>query len=531
MKHYLIILFNLFFCVSNIYSQEFNYSSSQQIRNYLASNLTKLDAIEGEYDVEFSGEFITPFVHQYLDRENFKIWIVRENGNFKIYTNDGGGFRKSRYLKIQPIGETNVYTFYYDTTPTRIYLENLNHFRASLHLNNSSANTYRGASFTAASVNILPVYDCIKVYPTMSMYSDVIRKHVEEEVKPSLWTGTGFALKDNYIVTNYHVVEDAKSISVRGVNGNFTNNYSARVVASDKFNDLAILKVKGVNIPTTSIPYSIKTATSEVGEDVFVLGYPLTSTMGDEIKLTTGVVSSKSGFQGDVSLYQISAPIQPGNSGGPLFDGKGNIIGIVSAKHKGTENVSYAIKTSYLKNLMESSIPTNILPQTNKIQNQNLSGKVKSVKDYVYYIVCSSQDNAFDNSTAGYANNSANISNNNGTKTINNPSISNRFDKSLTLISVAVKPDETVLTISCKNDLVDGWMNIDKNAYIMANGTKYMLTGTEGIAYSPNYTYFSYQGESKTFKLHFQAIPQNTSSIDFIESPSSEWRLYGIKLQ
>ena len=510
MKHYLIILFNLFFCVSNIYSQEFNYSSSQQIRNYLASNLTKLDAVEGEYDVEFSGEYVTPFVHQYLDRENFKIWIVRENGNFKIYTNDGGGFRKSRYLKIQPIGETNVYTFYYDTTPTRIYLENLNHFRASLHLNNSSANTYRGASFTAASVNILPVYDCIKVYPTMSMYSDVIRKHVEEEVKPSLWTGTGFALKDNYIVTNYHVVEDAKSISVRGVNGNFTNNYSARVVASDKFNDLAILKVKGVNIPTTSIPYSIKTATSEVGEDVFVLGYPLTSTMGDEIKLTTGVVSSKSGF---------------------LFDGKGNIIGIVSAKHKGTENVSYAIKTSYLKNLMESSIPTNILPQTNKIQNQNLSGKVKSVKDYVYYIVCSSQDNAFDNSTAGYANNSANISNNNGTKTINNPSISNRFDKSLTLISVAVKPDETVLTISCKNDLVDGWMNIDKNAYIMANGTKYMLTGTEGIAYSPNYTYFSYQGESKTFKLHFQAIPQNTSSIDFIESPSSEWRLYGIKLQ
>ena len=139
MKHYLIILFNLFFCVSNIYSQEFNYSSSQQIRNYLASNLTKLDAVEGEYDVEFSGEYVTPFVHQYLDRENFKIWIVRENGNFKIYTNDGGGFRKSRYLKIQPIGETNVYTFYYDTTPTRIYLENLNHFRASLHLNNSSA--------------------------------------------------------------------------------------------------------------------------------------------------------------------------------------------------------------------------------------------------------------------------------------------------------------------------------------------------------------------------------------------------------
>lgn len=66
--------------------------------------------------------------------------------------------------------------------------------------------------------------------------------------------------------------------------------------------------------------------------------------MGDEIKLTTGVISSKTGFQGDVSLYQISAPIQPGNSGGPLFDNKGNLIGIVNAKHKGAENVGYAIK-------------------------------------------------------------------------------------------------------------------------------------------------------------------------------------------
>ena len=69
----------------------------------------------------------------------------------------------------------------------------------------------------------------------------------------------------------------------------------------------------------------MNTTTSEVGEEVFVLGYPLTATMGDEIKLTTGVISSKSGFQGDISQYQISAPVQPGNSGGPLFDSKGNI--------------------------------------------------------------------------------------------------------------------------------------------------------------------------------------------------------------
>lgn len=227
----------------------------------------------------------------------------------------------------------------------------------------------------------------IKIFPTATDGISIAG------AQPSEWTGTGFALKDNYIVTNYHVVDGAKSISILGVNGSFNKSYSADVIASDKNNDLAILKVNGVTIPSANIPYSVKTNTAEVGEEVFVLGYPLTSTMGDEIKLTTGVVSSKSGFQGDVSLYQISAPIQPGNSGGPLFDSKGNVIGIVSAKHRGAENVSYAIKSSYLRNLMESAVPNNILPQTNKIAAQNLSGKVKSAKNYVYYIKCSNKAN------------------------------------------------------------------------------------------------------------------------------------------
>lgn len=216
------------------------------------------------------------------------------------------------------------------------------------------------------------------------------------------WSGTGFALKDNYIVTNYHVVGEAKTIYVQGVNGDFTTRYNATVIATDKVNDLAILKVNGVNISNADIPYSIKTSTADVGEDVFVLGYPLTSTMGEELKLTTGVISSKTGFQGDVSIYQISAPIQPGNSGGPLFDGNGNIIGIVSAKHTDAENVSYAIKASYLRNLMESAITENILPQTNNISNYKLSDKVKSVRNFVYYITCSSKSSSSYNHKNSY---------------------------------------------------------------------------------------------------------------------------------
>lgn len=222
----------------------------------------------------------------------------------------------------------------------------------------------------------------IKLYPTVE---DVKAESTE-------WTGTGFALNNGYIVTNYHVVEDAKSITIKGIKGDFNNIFSAEVVATDKYNDLALLKISGAGFNGFgTIPYKIKTSLADVGEDIFVLGYPLTSTMGDEIKLTTGVVSSRTGFQGDVALYQISAPVQPGNSGGPLFDGKGNLIGIVSAKHTGAENVGYAIKVSYLQNLVESSITDNIMPTNNTISTLPLTGKVKNVKSFVFLIECSSK--------------------------------------------------------------------------------------------------------------------------------------------
>lgn len=341
----------------------------------------------------------------------------------------------------------------------------------------------------------------------------------------SNWSGTGFALKGNYLVTNYHVIEDAKSIWIQGVNGDFNTKHTASVVATDKFNDLALLKIEGVTVNTSGIPYSVKTSTSEVGEDVFVLGYPLTSTMGEEIKLTTGVVSSKTGFQGDVSLYQISAPIQPGNSGGPLFDGNGNVIGIVSAKHKGAENVGYAIKASYLRNLMESALSENILPQINKIATYKLSDKVKSLKNYVYYITCSSSSNS---QSATISSNNTNHSSSPSAKAY--PSI-RTTGGTLAVTGVEIKANETVLSLASTNNLSGGWMNISKGAHIIANGIKYTLVRVEGITYEPEYTYFAYQGETKNFKLYFQAIPQGTQTIDFIESSSSAWKIYGIPVK
>ncbi len=201
-------------------------------------------------------------------------------------------------------------------------------------------------------------------------------------------SGTGFALSsDGYIVTNYHVIEGAKTIKVKGIKGNFSKSYNAIIVVSDKNNDIAIIKIEDPDFTNLGIPpYQIDKDLSEVGTSVYALGFPLRTTMGDEVKLTNGIISSKTGFQGDITTYQISVPVQPGNSGGPLFNEKGNVIGIINAKHIGAENASYAIKASYLFNLFQVMSVTPALPKENSISTKSLSEQVKYVKEFVYVI-------------------------------------------------------------------------------------------------------------------------------------------------
>jgi len=202
-------------------------------------------------------------------------------------------------------------------------------------------------------------------------------------------SGTGFFItKDGYVITNNHVIENAKSIKITGINNDYQTSYSAKVEITDAQNDLAILKITDINFNSlSSLPYSFKFSTSSVGEDCFVLGYPLISTMGTDIKLTTGIISSKTGYEGSVSEYQISAPVQPGNSGAPLFDKNGNIIGVVKAKHTQAENAGYAVKASYVRNLIEL-LPTSIdLPSGNVMVNKPLPKQVELASKSVCLII------------------------------------------------------------------------------------------------------------------------------------------------
>ena len=258
-------------------------------------------------------------------------------------------------------------------------------FKVNWYMANKTINPDVYAMFEGGSMKIVIDEEedgYLKMYPTSNFTNNP--SALQE------WSGTGYAIAPGYIVTNNHVVGEAKTITIKGVKGDMNIGYSAEVVATDKVNDIAIVKVNDVNFNGFGqVPYAVQQRMADVGEDVFVLGYPLTQALGNEIKLTNGIVSSRTGYQGDIATYQISAPVQPGNSGGPMFDSKGNVIGIVVAGVPGADNVGYAIKTSYLKILIESAGINIKFPANNTISTLSLAEKVKKLKNFVYYIECS----------------------------------------------------------------------------------------------------------------------------------------------
>lgn len=219
----------------------------------------------------------------------------------------------------------------------------------------------------------------------------------EEKLDPNSWKGNGsgfFLNQEGYIATNYHVIEDATVVQANFTRNGKVESYPAKVVTTDPQNDLAIIKIDDPSFKNVSqIPYGLLSRTIDTGSEVFALGYPMADVMGNELKFTDGKISSKSGIQGDARVYQISVPIQPGNSGGPLFDMRGNVVGITSSglnrDYFKSENVNYAIKASYLKTLMESC-PNEIVLRENSqigISKATLTETIKKYEDFVVLIL------------------------------------------------------------------------------------------------------------------------------------------------
>ncbi len=186
-------------------------------------------------------------------------------------------------------------------------------------------------------------------------------------------SGTGFFItEDGYLVTNDHVVRNATKLKVRTQTGTL----NAELVRTSRAFDLALLKTQGRFKP---LPLALHRS-MRLGDSVFTIGFPNTTLQGLEPKFTDGKISSLSGMEDDPSQYQISVPIQPGNSGGPLVAEDGAVVGIVRAKINDLaalavsgsipQNVNYAVKVKYLGDLLDA-----VTGLADKIKNPETAGK------------------------------------------------------------------------------------------------------------------------------------------------------------
>jgi serine protease Do len=168
------------------------------------------------------------------------------------------------------------------------------------------------------------------------------------DAKPAGGYGSGFLVsRDGHVITNYHVSEAGAKVSVRLG----SKVLPATIVKLDRPNDLALLKIKA---PTAPLPLG-NSSGMLLGAEIHTVGFPDPTRQGQKPKYTRGSISSTHGAMDDERHFQISAPVQPGNSGGPVFDDLGNVVGVVVGKLRQAENVNYAIKSNLVRKLLKQA--------------------------------------------------------------------------------------------------------------------------------------------------------------------------------
>jgi serine protease Do len=213
-----------------------------------------------------------------------------------------------------------------------------------------------------------------------TLINDIAEKE-KAEVRLAKYVGTGFMISSNgYLITSTHVVEGADSVYVE--NAKF-GKIKAEVLIADKVNDIAILRIKSEKL---SLPYTISSREADLGENVFTLGFPK-----EDIVYGEGTISSSSGYRQNESSYQVAVPVNPGNSGGPLLNKQGDVIGMISGIQTETYAAAFAVKSARVLDLIKS-LPTDSLnapvklPSQNKIRNLSRVEQVKKLRDYVFLV-------------------------------------------------------------------------------------------------------------------------------------------------
>ena len=241
-------------------------------------------------------------------------------------------------------------------------------------------------------------------------------KQIAKKTEPQLPTpgtatsGSGFFVsKSGHVVTNHHIVDDCKKVTV---GDNAKKQVTADVLETDRRNDLALLRISSTKMASagtkslisklgiTVVPLAseglLRAKDVELGEDVLVAGYPYGEIFSITIKVTKGIVSSNRGLGDDSGQFQMDAAVQPGSSGGPIYDENGNIVGVVVAqlnkrkfeKIVGSipENVNFGIKASTVRQFLTSSgLPTKWSKRSKRMSTKQLA---KIAKNQTVMVVC-----------------------------------------------------------------------------------------------------------------------------------------------
>jgi len=203
--------------------------------------------------------------------------------------------------------------------------------------------------------------------------------------------GTGFLIDGKgYLITAAHVVRGATRLKVQNPIG----EYDAHIVQLDPHADLALLKINDTSYhPFNGLPYGISKTSAELGEELFTLGYPR-----PDIVYNKGYLSARTGYQGDTTTYQITIAANPGNSGTPVLNNDGDVIGIVSSTQQNAQGMVFAVRSKNIFQALDSMKTDSALQKTDSTLshlhiplNSSLKGldrqqQIRRIEDYIFIV-------------------------------------------------------------------------------------------------------------------------------------------------